>query len=105
MKYRIHKSLVDESFDVITEDGGIASVYHNGENITTNYYQLRLTDIDKDEYLWDALSCAKIYYRDWDDGVGNDEIVNDALNWLVFPSPKNWELDNTIFQDIFNDDI
>ena len=104
MKYRVHYSSVDESFDVITEDGCVASVYHNECNIVTNYYEANLTEINKDNYLWDELSNHKIYYHDWEDGVSNEEIIQDALNYLN-SQVETWELDNTIFQDVFNDDI
>lgn len=105
MKYRIHDSYQDGSLDIITEDGGIASVYHNGDNMVTNYYQTRLTEINKDEYIWDELSNSKVYCHDWDGEPTKEQLITDALDWLVYPRPKNWELDNTIFIDIFNDDI
>jgi hypothetical protein len=104
MKYRVHKSKVDESFDIITEDGGIASVYHNDFNLVTNYYEANLKEIDRDNYIWDELSNQRIYCHDWDEGATNEEIIQDALDYLN-SSVDKWELDNTIFQDIFNDDI
>lgn len=105
MKYRINNSYEDQSFDIITEDGGIASVYHNGDNTVTNYYQSRLTDIDINNYLWDELSSSKVYCKDWDTAPSTDEVIKDALDWLVCPSPQYWELDNTIFEDVFNNNI
>lgn len=104
MKYRINDSYQDNSIDIITEDGGIACVYHNGENLVTHYYQTKLTDISKDNYVWDELSNGSIYCNDWDGEPTRDEIVSDALSWLA-SSVTEWELDNTIFQDIFNNDI
>jgi hypothetical protein len=104
MKYRVHKSTVDESFDVITEDGGIASVYYNDFNLVTNYYEANLNEINKDNYLWDELSNARIYCHDWEEGVTNQEVIQDALDWLN-SQVETWELDNTIYQDVLNDDI
>ena len=55
MKYKIIKTSITD-FDILTEDGGIASVYYNGENLCTNYYQSRLTDIDLDDDIKEELT-------------------------------------------------
>ena len=96
MKYRIIQH--DEmEFDVIVEDGGVVSVYHNDENQVSMYYQDRLTDdIDPDE-IWETLAEGKAYMKDWPEGTTKEEIIQDALDWLVVPEEKNWELDETIW--------
>lgn len=96
MKYRIIQH--DEmEFDVIVEDGGVVSVYHNDENQVSMYYQDRLTDdIDPDE-IWETLAEGKAYMKDWPEGTTKEEIIQDALDWLVVPGEKNWELDETIW--------
>lgn len=96
MKYRINQH--DEiEFDVITEDGGVVSVYHNDENQVSMYYQDRLTDdMDHDE-IWETLAEGKADTKDWPEGTTKEEIIQDALDWLVLPAPENWELDTTIW--------
>ena len=102
MKYRIIKTS-DTDFDIITEDGGVASVHYNGEKLCTNYYQSRLTDIDCDDDIWEQLSEGKIYNKDWTEKESNQEIITDALNWLVVTSiPMNWEIDNSLYNQILN---
>ena len=43
MKYRINE-INEMEFDVIVEDGGVVSVYHNDENQVSMYYQNRMTE-------------------------------------------------------------
>lgn len=96
MKYRINQH--DEmEFDVIVEDGGVVSVYHNDENQVSMYYQERIReDMDPDE-IWETLGEGKTYRNDWPDGTSRDEIIRDALSWLVLPAPESWELDESIW--------
>jgi hypothetical protein len=101
MKYRVSNSKVDESFDIITENGGVVSVHHNGENWVSTYYQNRLTDCTHDDYVWDKLSENKVYLQDWEGEPTKAEMIQDALDWLVFPKPDKWEIDNRIFKEIF----
>lgn len=55
MKYRINQH--DEiEFDVITEDGGVVSVYHNDENRVSMYYQDRLTEYMDHDMIWETLA-------------------------------------------------
>lgn len=98
MKYRITNQK-EMDFDIITEDGGIASVYHNGENLVTMYYQNRLTEI-KDGDVWGQLADGKAYIKDWEDDIERDVIIRHALDWLVFPAPLSWEIDNSLFKNI-----
>ena len=98
MKYRVIKhSPMD--VDVITEDGGIATIYHNDENMVTMYYQERLTDINPKEDIWEQLGYSKAYIKDWEDSAELDDMVKDALEWLVNPAPQSWEIDNSIFSN------
>lgn len=96
MKYRVIAQMPMQ-VDVITEDGGIATIYHNGENMVTMYYENRLTTIDPKEDIWEQLSYSKAYMKDWDDTMEMEDIIKNALEWLVFPSPKSWEVDNSLF--------
>jgi hypothetical protein len=85
--------------DVVTEDGGIATIYHNEENMVTMYYQDRLTTISSKEDIWEQLSYSKAYTKDWDASMELEDIIKNALEWLVFPSPQSWEIDNSIFSN------
>lgn len=102
MKYRVVGT--SDEFDVITEDGGVASVHHNGENFLTTYYQSGLTDhsdLTRDN-LWEKLGEGKCQIKDWDFEADHSVMVADALEWLVFPQPdEEWELDDTLFQEFF----
>lgn len=97
MKYRINQH--DEvEFDVITEDGGVVSVYHNDENRVSMYYQDRLTEDMDHDMIWETLAEGKAYMKDWPEGTTKEEIIQDALDWLVLPAPEKWELDTTIWK-------
>jgi hypothetical protein len=98
MKYRIIKHSPME-VDVVTEDGGIATIYHNEENMVTMYYQDRLTTISPKEDIWEQLSYSKAYMKDWDASIELEDIIKNALEWLVFPAPQSWEIDNSIFSN------
>jgi hypothetical protein len=102
MKYRILE-YSNTDFDLITEDGGIASIYHNGDNFISNYYQTRLTEIDENEDIWEQLGEGKVYCKDWSQEDNKQSMINDALSWLVASStPINWEIDNDLFIQILN---
>ena len=96
MKYRVIKHSPME-VDVVTEDGGIATIYHNDENMVTMYYQDRLTTINPKDDIWEQLSYSKAYLKDWDASMNLEDIIKNALDWLVFPAPNSWEIDNSIF--------
>lgn len=100
MKYRINK-LNEQEFDVITEDGGVASVYKSDGGYHTMYYQTRLTDLDNDLHstVWDDLGSGKAYMKEWESEALADEMIADALGWLVV-GEKDWERDDTIFSNI-----
>jgi len=73
-----------EEADIVIEDGSIASIYHNGEHIITNLYQSRI-DLDSNDYFENLANNSKIYLKDWDKYQNiNNEIVEDAVTWLVF---------------------
>lgn len=85
-----YKKLVDEAI-IRTEDGGVALIYHNGEHFTTDYFQSRcfLPEID-----WDKLAEGKGQYKDWPEDIEqiNEEMIKDALDWLVFPNNVKFEI-------------
>lgn len=96
MKYKINQ-INEVDFDIITEDGGVVSVYDNDENLVSLYYQNRITDdMDPDE-IWIQLGEGKSYAKDWPATATKEEIIQDALNWLVLPAPDEWILDDSIW--------
>lgn len=103
MKYRIID--LGESFDIVTEKGGVASFYHNGENYVTTYFQKGLNDCstpDKIKFqLWDEMAEGKVYFKDWDSSPLREQVIQDALNWLVFPQPPEWQEDDNLYTDFF----
>jgi hypothetical protein len=114
MKYRIVKSIFDDSFDVISEDGGVVSIHHNGNGFVSTYYHGRLTDImpktllNPEQYIWDFLSHFPQSMKDWepfseqDEAKWFQEMLQDALSFLVFPAPaEGWEEDDYLFVEFF----
>lgn len=100
MKYRVIKDSDTLNITIIVEDGGIASTYHNGTNILTEYFGDRLDDINGDD-VWNELSNGEMYIKDWDEYTPTEEeLIADALDWLVCPPPDKWELDNSIYSHI-----
>jgi len=105
MKYRINQSSVDESFDIITEDGSVAVFYHNKENYVTHYYQRSLSECNPADYVWDELSEDKIYIKDWEGDPKVSEVIEDALGWLMFPAPaEGWTQDDSLWAEFFDRD-
>jgi hypothetical protein len=102
MKYKVLE-ISNTDFDIITEDGGLVSVHYNGDNYISDYYQTRLTEIDPDEDLWEQMGEGKIYHKDWNPEANKEEMILDALKWLVVSKePINWEIDNNLFNKILN---
>lgn len=97
MKYRI-KQIDDKEFDVITEDGGIASIYHNEDGYNTMYYQSRITDAENMDEVDNILSNGKAYIKEWGENADKDSIIKDALSWLVI-GQDDWHRDDTILEN------
>jgi hypothetical protein len=88
MKYAIYKHSENE-VDIILEDGGVATVHHNGEHLLTTYYQDRVHAIDDE--MWDVLADGNTYTKDWNDKqVVDAEVIDDAIDWLC-PFTSNVE--------------
>jgi hypothetical protein len=102
MKYNVIKAGESE-FDVVTQDGGVASIrfmYEDTREATTDYYQSRITNEKTWEEVWTNLGLDKMYYNDWTKSQSDmDVLINEALNWLVV-GETNWELDETLFNHI-----
>lgn len=93
MKYNIIKE--DDGVIIRTEDGGLASVYHNGNHMVTQYIQDRFFTKEID---WDLVSESKQYMFDWEDKQeADEETIEDALNWLVIPNNGFTKTDEPLF--------
>jgi hypothetical protein len=102
MRYRVNRSDYNEAFDLITEDGSVATFYWNERSYVTQYYLSRLTDCNPSKNIWDELSNHESAWKDWDNKPTQDEWVNDALSYLVFPPPpEGWERDDTIWSNVY----
>jgi hypothetical protein len=99
MKYRVIR-YIENHFDIVVEDGGIASVHHTGDNMTTTYFRTRLTEVDPSKDLFVQLYREQLHVKDWELDVDDDAIIRAALDWLVFPQPRTWEHDNTLFLNL-----
>ena len=105
MKYRIVKR--SDELDVITEDGGVASIRYademeenDGRTAVTDYYQTRITQevLDSGESIWDYLGEGKMYCEDWyRTDFDNPKLVQDALEWLCAGHTK-FQYDETIWE-------
>lgn len=101
MKYRIIKTN-DDIIDLIVEDGGVATLHHNGKHFVITCYQKRLTECDPTaDSIWDELAEGKVYVEEWEDrDPSEEEFESSALEWLVFPAPiEGFERDDSIFLD------
>jgi len=84
---------------VVTEDGGVATIHHNGDNYVTTYYQSRLTDVNDPQELWQELGEGKTYSKDWIQ-FDMPEMIYDILQWLcVEASTIKWKLDESIWPE------
>lgn len=100
MKYRV---IVNENFscDIITENGNVASFYYSDGKYGTSFFKKNLKDCDEGEYVWDELGSGDVYYYDWDKKPKYNDVVEQALDWLVIPSPDVWEEDDNLFNNFF----
>ena len=51
--------------------------------------------------MWDKLSEYKVYIKDWEGEPTKEEMIKDALDWLVFTSPDTWEIDDDLYLEFF----
>ena len=101
MKYRINKyDALGSEFDIITEDGGIVGVCSDLGTTLSTYYQDRIQSNMLPGYVWGVLAEGKTYIKEWDYESTYEEIIQDALAWLVMGNTE-WERDDTIWSDVF----
>ena len=81
MNYKLN-ILPDGGMEIITNDGGVATIDCIEGNYSTTYYQSRLTDMPDGMNMWEYLAEGKAYVKDWDYDPTPEEAIEDALNWL-----------------------
>lgn len=104
MKYRIITE--PDEITIITEDGGVVCV-REAESIdtepretVTDYYSMKLTEIDILNDIWEELAEGTIYCTDWETAkFDSDEVIKDALNWLV-TSETEFTRDDSLFTNL-----
>ena len=70
---------------VITEDGGVVTMHHNDDHIISTYHGNRIEEVSP--LMWEELYDGKQWLHDWKDKQEiDDEVVQDALEWL---SPRD----------------
>ena len=108
IKYRVIED-GNAEYTIVVEDGGVATLHHNGYHMLTTYYQDRVTEETSKDTIWDELAEGKVYIKDWE-GITDaptdkqlEEMVIDALNWLVFHPDYEFEFveDKKIWTDLF----
>ena len=88
----------DSEATIRVEDGGIATIHHNGEHFITEYYQDRCFE---EKPNWCILSEGKMNCKDWDKTKEkiDAEMIKDALAWLVVCSKVEFEIiENYLFE-------
>lgn len=86
MKATIEYTVGQTEATIRTADGGVATVYHNGDHMVSEYYQSRCSEREPN---WELLAEGKMYIHDWEGKQSVDsEIIIDALHWLVMPQPE-----------------
>ena len=101
MKYRINKyDNYAGEFDIITEDGGLVSVCSGLGGTISTYYQNRIQAGQSGSENLLHLQEGKAFIKEWDYASTHDDILNDALGWLVLGHVV-WERDDSIWQDVF----
>lgn len=81
----------DSNSIVIMEDGGIATAYHNGSHMVSEYYQERLTPEMMNDMndMWYNLAEGKAYYKDWESKDTFDKDILEAMtSWLMVSSER-----------------
>lgn len=83
MRYAIHyeEDAPNTEATIFLEDGGIATIHHNGEHLLTTMYQDKVEIFDGE--MWEALAEGKTYTKSWKSKQTIDqEIIDYALEWL-----------------------
>ena len=98
-KFRVVESDDSDDVYIVTEDGGVAFFYMEGDTIVTEYYKERIT---KDSIDLSELDEGAQCYKDWKVEPSIEEIVEDALVWLSPTTPiEAWLEDKTLFPNLW----
>lgn len=98
---RYAKQTVDDGVVILTEYGGVVTVHHNGSHMLTTYFNDKVEQFD--DNMWEELESSKQWLRDWKKKQEvDDEIVQDALEWLSPMDNDFIEEDYYLFTTEFN---
>jgi hypothetical protein len=90
----------DEDMEIITEDGGVATVHWNGHHFITTYFHRKASKFTFDDTMFEELNGHYVSDKDW---FGTDKLRNymalDAARWLCFTSDR---LDRVDFDELVN---
>jgi hypothetical protein len=77
----------DGEMSVRVDDGGIATIRHNGERFLTDYYHDR---DDNDIPNWEKLAEGKMSCREWPEDIEeiSNVMIGEALEWLYVSSEE-----------------
>lgn len=71
----------EDGYDILSKDGGVATLHHNGEHIVATLYHNRISRYDNS--IWEQLSEGKVSIKDY---VGKDDytyrMIEDCCEWL-----------------------
>ena len=99
VKYAVKKESKTNAI-IIVEDGGIATIHHNGFHLLTTYYQDRADKFTFDDAMWDKLAEGKEYLHDWEDKqVIDKKVIQDAIEWL-YVSTEEFKFKKVGFTDL-----
>lgn len=100
MRYRIVEK-ENDSFAVVTEDGGYTFLFQENGNWVSEYYQNRLFN-GSYEVVMEYLQEGNMYRKEWTENPSAEILIKDALNWLVISTTDvNFEESNDIWTDLF----
>jgi hypothetical protein len=88
---------------IIVEDGGMATIENcDGRKVTADYYQDRISGMHED--IFEKLAEGKMYWEDYEgEEFVTEEMIMDALDWLVCPFPENFEIEYRFFNPEYQD--
>jgi hypothetical protein len=68
---------------IVCDDGGVATLHHNGEHIIAELYQNRITKDTDLSNMFDELGEGKMYIQDYpNDDVVHPSHIKDCAKWL-----------------------
>ena len=81
MKYTIDRSVL-RSATIYAENGGVTSIYNDGDSFVTEYYSRTMKDMSADQ--WEYINDGRVYRKRWPHKSNiDDEMIDDSLRRLA----------------------